>query len=143
MEQTEKSRVRWLSHDADIPREVKAPSLEALFRAAGAALAASMVETKALERQDRRSVRVEGVDRESLLVAWLNEIIYLVGEGIFFPTGALSLRIDESAVEATLVGERGSRSDPRLRREVKAATYHDLSVRRTGAGWETRVLFDV
>ena len=143
MERTEKSRIRWLSHDADILLEVKAPSLDELFRAAGAALAASMVETRSLKRRDRREVRVEGVDRESLLVAWLNEIIYLVEEGIFFPARTDSLSVGESAVDAVLIGERGSRSDRRLRREVKAATYHDLSVRRSGARWETRILFDV
>jgi SHS2 domain-containing protein len=143
MELDKTSQVRWLSHDADILLEVRARSLEELFRAAAVALVGSMVDTRTVTREDRRTVRVEGTDRESLLVAWLNEIIYLVSEGVFFPAAIGSLRIERTSLEADLHGECATPADERLQREVKAATYHDLQVSRAAGGWETRVLFDV
>jgi SHS2 domain-containing protein len=41
---------------------------------------------------------------------------------------------------------RGESFDPRrheLYGEVKAVTYHELAVTRSGAGWQARVIFDV
>ena len=136
----------WFDHTADVGLEVIAPSLEALFETAARALfdllagpparGAGLVEVE-------REIRVTGADTEELMVRWLSELLYLHDtEGLVFD------RFDISEIRNDLLAGRaaGERHDPgrrRLRREIKAVTYHQLLVRREGHGWKARVVFDV
>lgn len=87
-----------------------------------------------------RTVRVASPDLESLLVDWLNELVYL-----YETTGEAFTEIDVVAwspeqMEAIVRG-RKPQSAPRL--HIKAVTYHDLSVRPDGDGWLAQVMFDI
>ena len=77
------------------------------------------------------------------MVAWLNEIIYLIGEGVFLPASIEIRRLTDSLLEAEMAGESLDPERHHFLREVKAATYHGLDVTETERGWRTRVLFDV
>jgi len=138
---------RWLEHDADIRLELRAPSLEGLFLIAAEALVRVMIEDEEpgiepAPPERSRSIRLEGEDRESLLVAWLNEIIFLVDEGTLLPRSIRKIRIDDRSVTAEAVGTAPGEGC-RLVREIKAATYHGLRIRNTDGCWSGKVLFDV
>ena len=136
--------MRWLEHDADILLEVEAPSAERLFALAAEALVEAMLdEGAAVAEREHRRVRLRADGREVLLVAWLNEIIYLVCDGVFLPASVRLTELTGSSLEAMLAGETPDGSRHRLAREVKAATYHDLEVSETDGLWRGRVLFDV
>lgn len=88
-------------------------------------------------------IRAEGSDRETLLVAWLNELLYLYEvERVALSEFAVA-RLDEESLEATVRGESLDRTRHPVLGHVKAVTYHLLQLRPVGAGWEAQVVVDV
>ncbi len=81
---------------------------------------------------------LESLDLESLLVDWLNELVYLITDKAFSPANFDILAIENYTVKATLSG-----SSPALfHRYIKAATFHDLTISRE-AGYQATIIFDV
>lgn len=87
-------------------------------------------------------IRLRAPDMEGLLVAWLNEILYLVDSELvrpaLFEIDALGPDQLRGMVYAAPLAEGHHPV-----REVKAATYHGLTIRRDENGWEVRVIFDL
>lgn|SRR5512146_386766 len=88
---------------------------------------------------EARSVEVQGFDRETLLVNWLNELLYLQekrGETYGdFKVQAIS----ETRLRAQVRGRPGQNAA----RMIKAVTFHGLEIKRTPDGWEATVVVDV
>jgi SHS2 domain-containing protein len=86
-----------------------------------------------------RSLVVEGLDPESLLVNWLNELLFIheVHREAYHLCQVIS--ISPQRLEAFLQGGPCER----VQLAIKAATYHGLAVSRTGQGYEATVVFDV
>jgi len=86
-----------------------------------------------------REVRLQGWDRESLLVNWLNELLFLAEtERLLF----VDYQIESLTDTALVVRVRGAHS-PVTKAAIKAATFHDLQLVHDGAGWSTVITFDV
>jgi len=85
-------------------------------------------------------VTVRGRDLESLLVAWLNELIFRAdAHKRVYPVVDLNALSDHE-LTAALYGATPAAS----RTAVKAATLHRLRVgERRGGGYEARVVLDV
>ena len=67
---------RVLEHTADIGFEAFGGSPEEVFANAARALEDLMVPLEAIEPRESATILAEGRDRESLLVNWLNELLY-------------------------------------------------------------------
>jgi SHS2 domain-containing protein len=90
-----------------------------------------------------RLVEVESPDFDTLLIDWLNELLYLFsGEGLVFSTFDVR-EVTETRAAVLCRGERYNPARHDLARDVKAATYHMAGVRATPAGLEARVILDV
>ena len=139
---TGRARVSWLEHDADLRLRVSAPDPERLFTAAARAVVEASVEGT-IGDDLRRRIELAGPDKESLLVAWLNEILFLIFSGRFLPARVDRIRIEENTLAATLAGGPPDPEKQRFVREIKAATFHGLAVERSGAAWTATILFDV
>ena len=87
-------------------------------------------------------MRIEAQPTEDLLVAWLNELIYLIGTIRWAPA---RVRVEEAGTKGLrAVLEGAPLGDSKLAREIKAATYGGLAVRRTlGGGYAATVILDV
>src|SRR4051794_9952269 len=77
-----KRRHRWLDHTSEVQLEVEAESLAGLAAEAGRALGLLLLrggvhDVPARPEGPAREIQVESVDREALLVDWLNEILFL------------------------------------------------------------------
>jgi SHS2 domain-containing protein len=120
---------------------------EAAFAAAAAAVLEATVEDPGGVRPRlERAVTLAEPDVELLLLAFLNELVYLRdAEELLLRVRRIRIEADggSARLEATLAGERIDPSRHRLVTDVKAVTAHGLRVRRTGAGWEARVTLDV
>ena len=89
-----------------------------------------------------RDVVVTAPDGEGLLVAWLNELIYLFdAESLLFSRFEIG-EITDTRLRARVYGEPVDGSRHRLKMGIKAATYHMLEVARDD-GSKVQVLFDI
>jgi SHS2 domain-containing protein len=133
--------VEEVGHTAEIGLRLRAAAPDALFACAGEAMfALTGVTVDADAPATERTVRIQAPDMESLLVDWLNELVYL-----FETTGEVFTEIEvvgwsPEELEAIVRGRRPLDA-PRL--HVKAVTYHDLAVRPDGDGWLAQVTFDI
>jgi homoserine kinase len=132
-------------HTADLGLHVWAATQSALFEQAALALASLICDPATVEPRETFTVVAEAPAGapDALLVAWLNELLYRVEADRIvlrrFTVDGLTRRY----VSARAQGEPldSGRHQPRF--AVKAATYHDLSVRQHEGRWEADILLDV
>jgi SHS2 domain-containing protein len=131
-----------LEHTADVGLRGRGARLEEAFAGVAEGLASLLGAWIPGEGEEQR-VRVEGRDLESLLAAWVDELLYLHETHDIVFGGFVVRRLDDRALEAQV------RTAPRGDRElegvgVKAATYHRLEVGREEDGsWFARIYLDV
>jgi SHS2 domain-containing protein len=98
---------------------------------------------ESVARSETREVRITGDGLEELLVAWLNELLYVYSVEKMVFSGFSEADLGENTFSALVAGERFDPVRHSADMEIKAATYHDLSVRRDRGGWKARIIFDV
>jgi SHS2 domain-containing protein len=136
-------RFEILEHTADIGIRAFGGSTAELFENAALAIQSIALAVDAVQPQNEYSLTASGSDPESLLVNWLNEIVYyLDGRRI-----AMSrIRVD-SITESQVAGRGwGEPRDPKrhpAQLVVKAATYHQLSIREENGLWTAEVYLDI
>lgn len=130
-------------HPSDAFLRLSASTAAELYRTAARACFSVMADLASVRARDEREVACEGADREELLVVWLNELIGLASaERVLFCEFDVAME-SQTRLRARVRGEPVDPARHTLYREVKAATYHQLSVRRAGGGWEATVLLDL
>jgi SHS2 domain-containing protein len=102
-----------------------------------------MVEPGTARAEQMLPVKVEASDRETLLVAWLNELLYLHEVEEFVAAEFAIRHLSDTMLEAEVWGEKVDRARHPLVGHVKAATYHLLRVQPAKGGWEAQVVVDV
>jgi len=130
-------------HTADIGLIARGRTLEELFANAAGGLVALTVDPEGLREETQVQVTVSAGDREALLVGWLNELLYLLDTRRFLPHHSRITDLSDTTLAADLVGDTVDPSRHAVRRMIKAATYHGLSVRKTNGLWEARVILDL
>ena len=130
-------------HTADIGLRVSAATLEELFVDAARGLTSLLVENVDDVRPTQtETVQLTGSDVDYLLFDWLNELLFRFEMGQLLCC-EFDVRFSDQGLEATVRGETWDRSRHRLAHEVKAITYHGLSVQKTEAGWQTELILDI
>jgi len=131
-----------LEHTADVGIIAYGVDLRQAFANAARGLFSLIAELDDVEEVTRQDIEVTASDEESLLVAWLNELVYRFDtEGIIFKRFDI-IQLDNNHLKARAYGEKVDRSRHRLKTEVKAATYHMLKVEKKD-GFRVQVLFDI
>jgi len=135
-------RYEVIDHTADVGIAAYGEDLKKAFANAAYALFSMMVDLDGVGGALRRQVEVTADDRSDLLVAWLNELIYLfeVDNMLFkrFDIGELN----ETRLRATCYGEKIDLERHKIKVAFKAATYHMLKIDE-GDGFRVQVLFDI
>jgi len=86
-----------------------------------------------------RSLTLNAGDAESLLVAWLQELLYLSEtEGVVFDDFTV-----EHLTPTHLTATAWARPASRPEKPIKAVTYHNLTIRRVDGGYSVALVFDV
>lgn len=138
-------RYEEVSHTADLAARVFGKDLKDLFANAAFAMFDMMYQLSAISFKPSAKVevkvQVEAPDTESLLISFLNEILYISYiKKVFLNEFKFSV-FSGNSLEAVVSGI--PKNDTRSRHEIKAATYHDVKIRKTADGYETMVVFDV
>src|SRR2546423_8098858 len=132
-----------LKHTADIGIRARADTMEELFAGAAMGLESIALELEEIEPRHTYSMSAVGEDSQSLLVNWLNEVIYyLDGKRIVMARFDIE-RLNEEAIVAHGWGEPWDPKRHRTRLVVKAATYHQLKIARDGGQWGAEVYLDI
>ncbi len=104
---------------------------------------ATITDRRILRPKETREITVEAPDREALLVAWLNYLLYLYDVEGFLGRDFAVLALDSEKLTARARGEVFDPERHVSKTAVKAATYHQLEVRPTGDGWQATVILDL
>jgi SHS2 domain-containing protein len=130
-------------HTADLGLRIRAADLDTLFNEAAQVLFATIVEDLATVRPVQRiDVRIEGDDIEYLLFDWLRELLYHF-DAEHLLLGKFEVHTRTGGLTASAWGEPLDRMRHNLEHEVKAITYHGLSVVKVGDEWEAEVIVDI
>ena len=130
-------------HTADLGLRVRAGDLDTLFAEAGEALFSAIVEDLgAVEPRVAVSIRTDGDDLAYRLFDWLKELLYrFEAEHMLFRR--FEVKSEAHGLHATAWGEPLDAALHQLSHEVKAITYHGLTVERTPDGWLAEVIVDI
>lgn len=134
---------RLLEHPADLGLEARGVSLPEAFEQAARGLTSVLVELEGVEAIQERALELTAPDTESLLVRFLSEILFL-----YDAKGFLTARVEigEFADTRLMAVARGEAIRPekhRVRTDVKAITYHQLSIKQVGDEWIAVVYLDI
>jgi SHS2 domain-containing protein len=143
----ESSRFHEIDHTADTGLSGEGETLPALF----ASLAFGMLQiiTKDHPPADKRhrQITLREASMDDLLIRWLSEINYLFLVKHFLLSSITNLKITETPgtflLRASLYGSDSTAHTYMIEKEIKAVTYHQLTVIRRGNRFSARVIFDI
>jgi len=131
-----------VNHTADVGIIAYGADMSQAFANAAKALFSLITELDDVEEVLHRDIELTATDEESLLVEWLNELVYRFDtENILFKRFDI-IQLDKTQLKARSYGEKVDSSRHKLKTGVKAATYHMLKVDK-GDGCKVQVLFDI
>jgi SHS2 domain-containing protein len=132
-----------IDHTADIGIIAYGSDIKQLFSNAALALFSLITEPESVEERLQRDLEIISQDKDSLLIEWLNELIYLFdSEHILFNRFKIET-LGDNQLRATCYGEKFNPSTHRIKIGVKAATYHMLKVDEDSQGYKAQVIFDI
>jgi len=131
-----------VNHTADVGIIAYGADMNQAFANAAKALFSLITELDDVEEVVHRDIELTAPDQESLLVEWLNELIYLFdAENIIFKRFDIT-QLDNTHLKARSYGHKVDSARHKLKMGVKAATYHMLKIEKSN-GSKVQVLFDV
>ena len=131
-----------VNHTADVGIIAHGADIKQAFANAAKGLFSLITELDNVQEVLHRDIEVTATDKESLLVEWLNELIYLFDvENIVFKRFDIT-ELSDTQLKARSYGEKVDSSKHILKTGVKAATYHMLKVDKAN-GCKVQVLFDI
>ncbi len=132
-------RFEEVEHTADIAIHVWGRDLAELFANAAYGMACQMADPETVEQTVEQHIELEAYDTETLLVSWLGELLYLGDRDDHIFTDFDILEISPTRLRAVVRGGPAQEHHG----HIKAATFSDMEIVHTDAGYETEIVFDV
>jgi len=138
-------RSETFDHTADLGLRVFAANLPDLFQTAAEALLDVIVANRdQVEPQEAEHVTLTADSTESLLVDWLNELIFRCEtRHSLYRRFSVEIAQDCLGLEAQIFGEPVDSTRHVLDHEVKSVTRHAVTLVRDGAGWKAELILDI
>lgn len=139
-----------LEHMADGKFRAYGKNLEEALANAALALASLMWDWEKIQAEAKEKIQVEALSLEQLIVKFLTELIYLLEVKSFLLGRVDKIRIEEKQpngnkiyrLGAEVTGERLS-PEHEIYGQVKAVTYNDMKIEKTGDGLVIQVVVDM
>lgn len=118
-------------------------TMEELFANAAMGMYSLITGIEDIREKRGITIDVESQTMDGLLVAWLNELIFrfdtygFIGKKISIET------LQDNRLRAGVSGEDFDPGRHEKRLLIKAATYHQLSIRKKDGLWVTNIIFDI
>jgi SHS2 domain-containing protein len=129
-----------ISGDAGL--KIWGKTLEDLFQNAAYGTWELITDPSGVREKEKREITLSSNSYEGLLVLWLNELIFLFDSYGFIGT-SFSVILEGFSLKACVTGGIINPDINESRLLLKAATYHDLSLKKVRAIWEATVIFDI
>lgn len=127
-----------ISHTADWSIRVWAEDLPALLAESARGMYWLAGAQLSEGRKERRTFETNGPDGESLLVAFLSELVYYAEqEALGFDQFDLDIK------DGRLKADMGGAPLQAFDKAIKAVTWHNLEIKETARGLEVEIVFDV
>ena len=132
-----------LDHTADLGIRVRGKSLHQLFATAASAMFELITDISKVNTKKSISIELESDDKDSLLKDWLTELLYYCNVKNILLREFKIEEIGERFIKADAKGEAIDKKKHRLNREIKAVTFHGLSIQQQEGLFTTEIIFDV
>ena len=134
----------YIEHTADAGMRVRGKTLQSLFNHAAQGLFEMIAVVDTIDETLSIDVDIVAESVEMLFVKWLDELIFRhETDEIFFKRSNIR-SISPTRLSAQVFGERTNFNKHIVYTEIKAVTYHQLSViQNTNGIWEAQVIFDL
>ena len=132
-------RVEDVEHTADRALRIGGRDLAELFANAALGMNSLMLSAAAGRPSIAKEIKLEAIDAESLLVAWLSELAFWAETESLVFTHFEFLGISPTRLRAVVRGDRVGAFE----KHVKAVTFHNLVIRPEAGGLTATVVFDV
>jgi SHS2 domain-containing protein len=132
-----------LEHPSDIGFRAYGATLKELFENAALALFSLTCDPAAVREAESREIEASGSDKETLLYAWLAELLAIAeAERIVFRRAEVTT-FAENRVAGLAFGEEFDRARHPMGTHIKAVTFHQLFVEPFAGGWRAQVFLDL
>ena len=132
-----------IDHTADAGYRVRGATLPELFANAARCLFDALGGAETARPASTHDIAVEAEGHPALLRAWLSELLYISYVRKLVLISAEIVALDERHIAARVTGEDYDEARHERNPEIKAVTWHDLSVERTATGWEAVFILDL
>ncbi|MFO0911957.1 MAG: archease [Pirellulales bacterium] len=131
------------AHTADLGLRIRASDLNELYAEAGRGLLAVIVRNPQDVRPDVAiEFQLEETQLDFLLVDWLTELLFAF-ESRHLLLARFEAELTDGRLTAKAWGEPCDETRHQLEHEVKAVTYHGLTVRQVDGEWLAEVILDI
>ncbi|HEY4481838.1 MAG TPA: archease [Candidatus Brocadiaceae bacterium] len=132
-----------IDHTADIGIDVFGDTLQDLFSNAGFALFDIITDLSTVECKGKHRRKSGGGDKEQRLVKGVSELLFLHDvKNLLFKNFCVN-QLSDYQLNADVSGEVFDEKRHIIKTEVKAVTYHNLSIIQKDQQWKTRIIFDL
>jgi SHS2 domain-containing protein len=126
---------------ADMAFAAYGKDLNELFANSAKALMSIMFEGK-IEPKIKREIKLEEKENIVLLQKWLSEVLYIFEtERIVF--SKFDVKTDGKRLVAKIYGEKYNQKKHKFIIDIKAVTFHRMSIEKTKEGFKCTVVVDV
>jgi SHS2 domain-containing protein len=133
----------FIDHTADLGIRVRGKNMKDLFEEAARTMIRIMVSRVSGKINKTIKISINALDLEDLMVRWLGELLYLFeGEKKIMKNVQIDT-ISETHLSATVKTVLFTTRMHKILNEIKAVTYHQIQVKKTGKCWEARIIFDL
>ena len=118
-------KYKYLEHTADVKFQAFGKTLQEAFSNAAYAMINIISEDK-IKNKITKKIKVKGVDKKSLLYAFLEELLFLLNTENFILSKVKEIKINKE-LTATLIGD--NTKNYKLNTDVKAVTYNEMFIK--------------
>ena len=132
-----------IDHTADIGIRVTETTIKGLFETAAHAMFEQITDTSKLSGANTKDIHVKGIDRPDLLINWLRELLWCWTIDKCLINQVVIKKLHDDHLKAKVSYDAFDLKTHEILKDIKAVTYHGISVDQTDAGWQATIIFDV
>jgi len=134
-------KYRIIDHPSDIGIEAFGKDTKELFENAAFGMMEIMFGQTAEGGSSKNgiNIKVSADNIESLLIAWLSELLYIVDSKKIAIYALEIIKLTDKQLEARVLGDKITKTLA----FIKAATYNQLEIKKEKDHWKARIIFDV